>query len=65
MMETDPHTDIVHVVNQNNMMDDFVLLAPYILFDYINLIPTNVHSLCDLTQVFIIKKCPTSFKSIF
>ena len=36
----------------------FTLRAPYI-FDYINLIPTYVHSLCHLTQLSIIKKCPT------
>jgi hypothetical protein len=41
------------------------LLAPYILFDYMNLTPTNVHSLCFLTQLFIIKMRPTCFQPIF
>ena len=48
---------------ENNIK--FMLLAPYILFDYVNLIPTNVHSLCYLTQLFVIKKCPTCFEPIF
>ena len=33
--------------------------------DYINIIATNVHSLCYLTQIFIIKKCRTCFEPIF
>jgi hypothetical protein len=38
------------------------LLVPYI-FDYTNLVQSNVHCLCSSTQLFI-KDCPTCFEPI-